>query len=112
MPVASDDGSLGAWLDMEATPFHLLIGRDGRIAYAGHQDGPRLDAAIHRVLSETGGAARVDNAKVEPVVPLKPGDVVPAIGLRDSAAMPLRMASGASGRPRAVLFTVSGAKRI
>jgi len=44
-PVAIDDGSLGAWLKMEATPFHVVIDRDGRIAYAGHQDGPRLDEA-------------------------------------------------------------------
>jgi hypothetical protein len=28
MPVAIDDGSLGAWLKMEAMPFHVLIGRD------------------------------------------------------------------------------------
>src|SRR5215831_3695345 len=35
MPVAIDDGTLGAWLKMEATPFHVLIGLDGRIAYAG-----------------------------------------------------------------------------
>jgi len=63
------------------------------------------NAAIHRVLSETGGAARVDNATVKPVVSLKPKDVVPATELRDSAGMPLRMASGGSGRPRAVLFT-------
>lgn len=70
----------------------------------GHQDGARLDAAIHRVLAETDRAARVDNAKVAPVVPLKPGDVVPTMELRDSAGTPLRVAGGA-GRPRAVVFT-------
>jgi thiol-disulfide isomerase/thioredoxin len=41
MPVAIDDGSLGAWLKMDGTPFHLLIGRDGRIAYAGIRMVPR-----------------------------------------------------------------------
>ena len=65
-PVAIDDGSLGAWLKMEATPFHVVIDRDGRIAYAGHQDGPRLDEAIERVLR--GGAARapIEAASLNP----------------------------------------------
>jgi thiol-disulfide isomerase/thioredoxin len=30
MPVAIDDGSLVGWLKLDSTPFHLLIGMDGR----------------------------------------------------------------------------------
>jgi thiol-disulfide isomerase/thioredoxin len=105
MPVAIDDGSLGAWLKMEATPFHVLIGRDGRIAYAGHQDGPGLDAALQRVLDGTATRTRIEAAKVESVAALKPGDFVPALDLRAADETPVRFTRGATGRPRAVLFT-------
>ena len=65
-PVAIDDGSLGAWLKMEATPFHVVIDRDGRIAYAGHQDGPRLDEAIERVLRGRAARAPIEAASLNP----------------------------------------------
>ena len=47
MPVAIDDGSLIAWLELEATPFHVLIGLDGRIELrrgdtGSHEGGRRL----------------------------------------------------------------------
>lgn len=107
MPVAIDDGSLVEWLDLEATPFHVLIGRDGRIAYAGHQDGPQLDAAIARVLSGAVTNARVDTAPVTTVAALKPGDRVPSIDLRGSNDAPVRFTSGATGKPRALAFTAT-----
>jgi peroxiredoxin len=105
IPVAIDDGSLGAWLKMEGTPFHLLIGRDGKIAYAGHQDGPALDKAIQQVLADASAAAPVSTAKVESVKTLRPGDRVPAIDLRRADGSTLQIQGGATGRPRAVLFT-------
>jgi thiol-disulfide isomerase/thioredoxin len=107
MPVAIDDGSLVSWLDLEATPFHVLIGRDGRIAYAGHQDGPQLDAAIARVLAGAVTNTRIDTAPVAAVAALKPGDRVPAIDLRGSNDAPLRFTNGATGRPRALVFTAT-----
>jgi thiol-disulfide isomerase/thioredoxin len=105
MPVAIDDGSLGAWLKMEATPVHVLIGIDGRIAYTGHQDGPRLDAAIQRVLLGAPTNAPSEAGKVESLAPLKRGDLVPALDLRGPDDMPVRLTRGATARPRAILFT-------
>jgi peroxiredoxin len=113
IPVAVDDGSLGAWLKMEGTPFHLLIGRDGRIAYAGHQDGPALDKAIQHVLEDAnasasaapGASAPVATAKVESVATLRLGDRVPAIDVRRADGSTMQIQGGATGRPRAVLFT-------
>lgn len=105
MPVAIDDGTLGAFLRLEATPFHLLIGRDGRIAYAGHQDGPRLDAAIQRVLTSDARPGRVDKSPVDSITRLEPGDMVPALDLRGGDDRPVRFAPGATGRSRAILFT-------
>jgi thiol-disulfide isomerase/thioredoxin len=105
VPVAIDDGSLGAWLKMEATPVHVLIGSDGRIAYTGHQDGPQLDAAIQRVLAGAPTNAPIEAAKVESFATLKRGDLVPALDLRGSDDMPVRLTRGATPRPRAILFT-------
>jgi thiol-disulfide isomerase/thioredoxin len=107
MPVAIDDGSLGAWLNMEATPFHVLIGRDGRIAHVGHRDGPALDAAIQRVLASAATTNRIETATVSSIRSLKPGDVVPALELRGPDDTPVRFSGGASGEPRAVLFTAT-----
>ena len=46
MPIAMDDGSLGAALNLRVTPQHVVVGRDGRILYVGHLDDDRLDAAL------------------------------------------------------------------
>ena len=104
MPVAIDDGSLAGWLKLDSTPVHLLIGMDGRIAYAGHRDGPPLDAALERVL---GGKrpARIETTDIQSVAVLRPGDVVPSIELRGPDNSPVELVR--PGRPRAVLFTAT-----
>ncbi|MBU3078108.1 TlpA family protein disulfide reductase [Sphingomonas quercus] len=107
MPVAIDDGSLGAWLHMEATPLHLLIGRDGRITYAGHQDGAPLNAAIRKLVAEATAAGPVASARVETVPALRPGDAVPALMLRDADDRPMPLTAGAAPNGRAILFTAS-----
>jgi thiol-disulfide isomerase/thioredoxin len=107
MPAAIDDGSLGAWLKMQEMPLHLLMGRDGRIAYAGHQDGPKLDAAINMVLTSSPSTAPIAVTEVENVVSLNPGDVVPDIELRSESNQPVHIQAGATSRPRAVLFTAT-----
>lgn len=104
MPVAIDDGSLSAWLRMDSTPVSLLIGIDGRIAYAGHRDGPPLDAALERVLAEQ-RETRIETADVQAVPTLKPGDLVPSIALRGPDDSPVELRP--TGRPRAVLFTAT-----
>jgi hypothetical protein len=49
--------------------------------------------------------AAVASANVAPIAVLKPGDAVPTIELRHADDKPLRLAAGATGRPRALLFT-------
>jgi thiol-disulfide isomerase/thioredoxin len=107
MPTAIDDGTLGSWLKMEATPFHVLIGRDGRIAHVGHQDGPALEAAIRKVLAAPTTSARVETTRLDSIAALKPGDMVPALELRGPDDAPVRLARGATAKPRAVLFTAT-----
>lgn len=102
MPVAIDDGSLLEWLKLDSTPVHLLIGTDGRIAYAGHQDGPQLDAALERVLAGK-RQMRIETTDVQDVATLRPGDLVPSIDLRGPDNAPVELVG--TGRPRAILFT-------
>lgn len=106
MPIAIDDGSLGAWLRMQGTPVHVVIGRNGRVAFVGTQDGPALDAAIQEVLRPgPAPSAPVQTVSAQRTAVLKPGDTVPPITLTgpDGADRPLQY--GASGSPRALLFT-------
>jgi thiol-disulfide isomerase/thioredoxin len=104
MPVAIDDGSLVGWLKLDSTPFHLLIGTDGRIAYAGHQDGPPLDAALERVLAGK-RETRIETANVQAVPMLRPGDLVPSLKLRGPDNSPVELVR--KGRARALLFTAT-----
>ena len=46
MPIVFDDGQAGAAFHLRVTPQHVLIGRDGRIAYVGHLADAELDAAL------------------------------------------------------------------
>jgi peroxiredoxin len=104
MPIAIDDGSLIGWLKLDSTPLHLLIATDGRVAYAGHQDGPLLEAALERALAgkrQTG----IETANVPSVATLKPGDLVPSLALRGPDNSPVELAR--TRRPRAILFTAT-----
>lgn len=104
MPLAIDDGSLGAWIKLQETPLHIIIGRDGRVLYAGHQDGPQLDTALKNALAAKGGGA-IATTDVASIAAVKPGDMVPALTLRDSRDRPVEFKSGATARPRAILFS-------
>jgi thiol-disulfide isomerase/thioredoxin len=105
MPIAIDDGSLSAWLGMQETPLHLIVGRDGRIVFAGHQDGAELDAALERTLGSPAPSEPVHTVAVNRVAAIRVGDSVPAMALTgpDGVKVPLR--GGAGGHARALLFT-------
>jgi peroxiredoxin len=105
MPVAIDDGSLVGWLKLDSTPVHLLIDMDGRVAYAGHQDGPPLHAALTRVLAGKREMTRVETTNAAFVARVKPGERVPALELRGPDNAPVELAR--TGRPRAVVFTAT-----
>lgn len=104
MPLAIDDGALGAWIKLQETPLHIIIGRDGRVLYAGHQDGPPLDAAIENAVSAKGGGP-ITTTDVATVAALKPGDLVPTMTLHDSHNRSVELKTGATARPRAILFS-------
>jgi thiol-disulfide isomerase/thioredoxin len=105
MPVAVDDGGLGTWLHLHETPLHVLIGRDGRIAYIGHQDGPQLEAAIRRVIATAATVAPVAAARLTSVTPIKAGDTVPDLNLVGPDGRTIHFQAGATGRARVIVFT-------
>jgi peroxiredoxin len=107
MPVVIDDGRLGAWIGMKATPVHLVMGRDGRVLFAGHQDGPRLDAAIRQALASkamSGGAATTE---LPELMTLKAGDAIPPLVLQSSNGKPVTLPHGPGNRARAVYFSAT-----
>jgi peroxiredoxin len=104
MPIVVDDGKLAGALDLRVTVQHVVIGRDARLVYVDWEDGPKLDQAIQKALSEPGPSGPAIGRQV-PIRPaFRPGDVVQgleATGI-DGATVPI----GRSGRPRAlVLFS-------
>jgi len=107
MPVTIDDGRLGEWIGMNATPVHLLIGRDGRVIFAGHQDGPKLDAALAQALASKSSTTGVATTTLADLVTLKPGDAIPAITAQSSDGKDVVLPNGPSPRPRAVYFSAT-----
>lgn len=46
MPIVMDDGRLAEAFHLRVTPQHVVIGRDGRVAYVGHLINASLEAAL------------------------------------------------------------------
>lgn len=107
MPVAIDDGRLGAWIGMNATPVHLVIGRDGRVIFAGHQDGPKLDAALKQALVSKAAPGGAAITRLTDLVTLKAGDAIPPIALRSSDGKSVTLPHGPGARLRAIYFSAT-----
>lgn len=92
MPIVFDgDGSLGEAFHLRVTPQHVVIGRDGRILYIGHEANAKLDAALlaARSASSTAIAQVATPPKDEPHYDV--GDRVPGFSVKtlDGKAFPL-----------------------
>ncbi|QWP79000.1 TlpA family protein disulfide reductase [Lysobacter sp. K5869] len=110
MPVVRDDGRLGELFGLRVTPQHVLIGKDGRVAYVGHEADARLDAELARVRrapapAEAGAAAPLLAAAAQPgAAPLAAGAAVPALGLQSLEARPLALSDPARRRASVLVF--------
>ncbi|MGO4504442.1 MULTISPECIES: redoxin domain-containing protein [unclassified Dyella] len=101
MPIVFDDGSLGEAFHLRVTPQHVVIGRDGRIAYVGHMADEKLDAALAQARRPaTANLASAAVPKDEPHYDV--GDRVPAFELHtlDGKSLPAFEAA----RPTVLLF--------
>jgi thiol-disulfide isomerase/thioredoxin len=77
MPIVFDDGSLGEAFHLRVTPQHVVVGRDGRILYVGHEANARLDAALLAARTATPLPVAVAKATAVAEKPIGIGDSVP-----------------------------------
>ena len=102
MPIVMDDGRLGDWLGIRATPLHVLIDRNGRIAYAGHQDGPALLAAIQHVIDMPRDRKTLLLSRPGAALVLKKGDAVPVFASGENGSP---LVSNHADKAQALYFT-------
>lgn len=107
MPIVIDDGSLASYFNLRVTPQHILIGRDGRIAYVGHLADQQFEAALQRVLNTEKidftppAKSTATNEKV-----FKVGDLVTNLSAQTIANKKI-MIDGKNEKPRALVFFAS-----
>ena len=101
MPIVFDDGSLGEAFHLRVTPQHVVIGRDGRILYIGHEANKALDAALLAARTTPGNVGPAA-AGVKEEAHYDMGDRVPAFeaAMLDGTHLSLPQA----GRPTALVF--------
>jgi peroxiredoxin len=78
MPIVMDDGRLAAALNLRVTPQHVLIARDGRIAYVGHLADEKLDLALAAVRQPQSHAPSMKQARA--VNAARPSSVTTSAG--------------------------------
>ncbi|TBU77018.1 histidinol-phosphatase [Pseudomonas daroniae] len=103
MPVVVDDGSLAAALNLRVTPMHVLIGRDGRIAYIGHLDDAPLHAALAELLKNEAAEKTADTGSAEAIPTFKVGDKVQGLQATTLDQHLINLDEPA-GKPRALVF--------
>lgn len=103
MPIVFDDGTLGEAFHLRVTPQHVVIGRDGRILYVGHEANDKLEAALAQ--ARTSASANVAAAAVPKNEPhYDVGDRVPAFQVHTLDGKSLPAFGATPGQPTALLF--------
>jgi len=103
MPIVFDDGSLGEAFHLRVTPQHVVIGRDGRILYVGHEANDKLAAALAQARSSASASvAAAAVSKDEPHYDV--GDHVPAFDIRTLGGASLPAFDVTAGKPTVLLF--------
>ncbi len=103
MPVVIDDGALGAALHLKVTPQHVVIGRDGRIAYVGHLVNGELESALARATRAP--TARVAHGPVSPAASvLAAGAQLPARGVTTLDGTAVTIGGSARAAPLVLVF--------
>lgn len=102
MPIVFDDGSLGTAFNVQVTPQHIVIGRDGRIQYVGHAANAQLDAAL-LAARRTPTASTAATTTFTDLPALAVGDSIPALP-PPALASELPGTSTTNGRPTVLFF--------
>jgi len=104
MPVVMDDGSLSNWLHIKATPLHVLIDRNGRIAYVGHKDGAALETALEKAANPPRSTDKIQLSTTQHRTSLQVGQKVPHIDLPDATGRATNLVSRNARVPQAIFF--------
>ena len=104
MPTVIDDGRLAAAFNLRVTPQHIVIGRDGRIAYIGHLADERLDAALRTAQAEPAAAAKPTAARPARIEHYGVGDPLPDLTARLLDGSQLRARDAGGPRPTVLVF--------
>ena len=105
MPTMIDDGRLAAAFNLRVTPQHVVIGRDGRIAYIGHLADERLDAAFAAAQSVPAAAgARAAAATPAAIERHVVGDRLPDLSAQMLDGSEFRALDASERRPTVFVF--------
>ena len=104
MPMAIDDGSAVAALNVRVTPLHVVIDRAGIVRFVGHLADQRVDAALAAVKTDTTQAAVAAAAPVEKTTRYALGERVATLQLQPLDAKATLPVPDATGRPTVLVF--------
>jgi peroxiredoxin len=103
MPIVFDtDGALGEAFRLRVTPQHVVIGRDGRIAFVGHEVNGALE---HALLAARRTDAVPPVAQADAVPAHRDADEhLPALAIATLDGGPFRIGAGAPAQPTVLVF--------
>jgi peroxiredoxin len=105
MPTVIDDGRLAAAFNLRVTPQHVVIGRDGRIAYVGHLADDKLDAALRAAQSTAGSPGGRASATVPVAIErYGSGDSLPDFSATTLDGSRVRLRDANERRPTVLVF--------
>ena len=105
MPTVIDDGRLAAAFNLRVTPQHVVIGRDGRIAYVGHLADDKLDAALRAAQSTPGSSGgRADAKAPDAIERYGLGDRLPDFSATTLDGSRVRLRDASERRPTVLVF--------
>ncbi|MFD0322413.1 TlpA family protein disulfide reductase [Lysobacter gummosus] len=111
MPMVRDDGALGELFGLRVTPQHVVIGKDGRIVYVGHQVDARLESALAQARKAPDSAdsdalaqAAPASAGARATPALRVGEAVPKSELSSLESHRLALSDPARKRSSVLVF--------
>jgi peroxiredoxin len=105
MPTVIDDGRLAAAFNLRVTPQHVVIGRDGLIAYVGHLADEKLDGALRAAQSTPNSAGGRAGAPVPDAIERYGiGDTLPDFSAATLDGTAVRLSDASERRPSVLMF--------
>jgi thiol-disulfide isomerase/thioredoxin len=101
VPATIDDGRLANFVNLRATPVHVVIGRDGKVLYVGQKADAKLEAALAAAAAEAPASAVTPSGAPASSQALSQ---LPDRTLKDIDEKQLRLAPTGDDKPTVVVF--------